>query len=168
MENVIVLNADYQYLTSISWKKAVCLFYKGKIEVLKYTDFVIQNVEKTIQLQLPSIVKLVKFVKIKYNSTQFSKYNVFLRDNFTCQYCNTKISDNLTIDHVVPKSKGGKTIWTNVVTCCKKCNLKKGNKTLQECGQVLLTKPYQPHIYELIKKKLIIKGKYEIIKEYFS
>lgn len=168
MENVIVLNADYQYLTSVSWKKAVCLFYKGKVEVLKYTDYVIQNFEKTIQLHLPSIVKLIKFVKIKYNSTQFSKYNVFLRDDFKCQYCGSVIAENaLTIDHILPKSKGGKTTWTNVVTCCKKCNLNKGNKTLKECGYVLLSKPYKPFIYELIKKKLIRKGKVDIVKEFF-
>ena len=168
MDNVIVLNADYQYLTSISWKKAIALYYKGKAEIVKYTDKILSNFDKSVQLNLPIVIKLIKFVKVKYNVVApYSKYNVFIRDDFTCQYCNTK-PDLLTIDHVLPKSKGGTTIYTNVVSSCKSCNLKKGDRTLKECNLSLNIKPYEPTVYEIITKKLKHKGTLDVLKDLFK
>lgn len=168
MENVIVLNADYQYLNSISWKKAINLYYKKKAEIVKYTDRILSNFDKTIQFKYPQVIKLIKFVKVKYNViAPYSKYNVFIRDDFTCIYCGDK-PEILTIDHLKPKSKGGQTEYTNVITSCKKCNLKKGNKTLKECGFILKKQPYAPSIQEIIMKKLKHKGISNIIDEIFN
>jgi 5-methylcytosine-specific restriction endonuclease McrA len=168
MTNVIVLNADFQYLTSISWKKAITLFYKGKAEIIKYTDRIISNFDKSIQLQLPQVIKLIKYVQIKYNTiAPYSKYNVFIRDDFTCQYCNDK-SQPLTIDHVIPKSKGGKTEYNNVVSSCKKCNLLKDCKTLQEAKLKLNKYPYEPTLSEIFRKKLVHKGYINIIKDFYE
>lgn len=96
--------------------------------------------------QLPSIVRLKTYVKRKpYLQQQFTRFNVFRRDNFICQYCYYKFDPkNLTLDHVIPASKGGKKNWLNIVTACRKCNQKKGDKLLHECSMKLKQRPFAP------------------------
>ena len=106
MERCIVLNGDYTFLNTINWKRAVCLVIKGKSEVVKYSDRVLRNVSGVV-MRLPIVIRLIKVIRTIYRShVPFSKRNVMVRDRFRCVYCGVK--DELTIDHVIPVSRGGK------------------------------------------------------------
>jgi len=149
MESVIVLNYDYQYLNKISWKRAVCLIYSGKAEVLKQTTKLVRNAEKTIALFIPLVLRLLRLVRAVYRQkVPFSRKNVMVRDGFKCQYCGG--SEDLTVDHIVPKSRGGKTTFENCVAACKPCNSRKRNRTPSEAGVYPMSKPYEPTIMEFI------------------
>jgi 5-methylcytosine-specific restriction endonuclease McrA len=91
---------------------------------------------------MPSVIRLNRYVHAPYRGVNLTRQNVFKRDNFECQYCGTK--KELTLDHVVPSSRGGIHSWTNLVTACKRCNAKKGDYTLEESGMDLHRKPYKP------------------------
>ena len=99
-------------------------------------------------MSLPSVIALKSFIKPSENPN-FTRFNVFLRDKFSCQYCGAK--RDLTFDHLLPKSKGGLTDWENVVTACSKCNLKKGGKRFGDCDLKLFNKPYRPTVDDLHK-----------------
>lgn len=151
MNTVVVLNQDYQYLNKVSWQKAVCLMYKGKAEALKFTKEVIRNAEKTIEIYVPSVLRLLKLVRAIYkHKVPFSRRNVMVRDGFTCQYCGDA-KKRLTIDHVIPKSRGGKTIFENCVGACKKCNSKKSDRTPTEARMFLKKQPWAPTIMEFLR-----------------
>ena len=92
--------------------------------------------------QFPSVIRLRSYIRLPYSKVVLSRRNVMRRDNFECQYCGKKSA--LTIDHVIPKSRGGKDTWENLTTACERCNVKKGNKTPKEAQMPLLTKPYRP------------------------
>lgn len=148
---VLVLNADFQPLrlvplSTLDWKEAVCLVYKGSAKVLENYDREIRSPTKS--MKIPSVIVLKEYKHVDH-VPRYSKYNVKLRDNFTCAYCNTRRSHkSLTIDHVLPRSKGGKTSWENTVTACKPCNQdKKDNHTI-----VPKVKPKKPSYYDLAKK----------------
>lgn len=165
MNTVILLNADYSYLNSISWRRAICLLTKGKAEVLKYTEKVISNFEKTIVIKIPAIMKLIKIIRILYKiKVPFSKKNVIIRDGFKCAYCGLE-SKNLTIDHILPKSRGGESSFENTVASCKPCNAKKGNKSCQEAGMFPKTRAYQPTISEFLNIKLKKLGADNLLKD---
>jgi 5-methylcytosine-specific restriction endonuclease McrA len=139
----LLLNATYEPLRVISWKKAIILVLLGKVEVLKEYEREIRGV--SIRLKLPSVIRLLKYVKGNHNWITFSRQNVYLRDGFRCQYCGREFpSEELTCDHVIPRSRGGITDWSNVVTCCKSCNTKKGDRTPEEAGMRLLREPKRP------------------------
>lgn len=107
-------------------------------------------------MTIPKVIKLVKFVRAVYKrEVPFSKKNIFIRDNYTCQYCNKEFNNinNLTIDHITPRSKGGKTSWTNCITSCKRCNNIKGSKTTQESKMFLNKLPKKPTITEFMNKR---------------
>ena len=152
MDRVVVLNGDYSFLNVISWKRAICMMIKGKAEVLKYSDRVIKIAENKI-MHIPLVVKLIKVVRMIYRSrVPFSKRNVMIRDGYKCVYCAS--SDTLTIDHVIPISKSGKSEFDNCVTCCKECNAKKKDRTPSEAKMYMKRKPYSPTISEFIKIRL--------------
>ncbi len=140
----LVLNASYEPIKVVSWKKAVVLFYQAKVEVLEHHEVYVRSMHSNHRL--PSIIRLKKFVRRKPQLVaQFTRHNVFRRDKFICQYCTKSYgAKDLTLDHVLPVSKGGQKTWTNIVTACRKCNQKKGNKTLESSGMQLLNKPYAP------------------------
>jgi len=143
MEQVLLLNITYEPLKIINWKKALTLLFLGKVEVLEEYDKEIHSVSFTIKL--PSVVRLLKMIKWTKRPVKFSRQNIYIRDNYRCQYCGKKLSpEELTYDHVIPKSKGGKTVWENIVTCCPSCNRKKGGRTPEEAGMRLLKKPTRP------------------------
>ena len=126
MDNCIVLNTEYTFLNTVNWKRAVALVVKGKVEVIKYSEQIIHNAEKTISMKIPLIIKLLKAIRSLYKSkVPFSKKNVMIRDNYTCAYCQSK--EQLTIDHVIPVSRGGKSSFENCVCACMACNSKKNN-----------------------------------------
>jgi len=164
MQNCIVLNTDYTFLNVVSWRRAVCLIVKKKVEVLKYTDKTISNAEKTITMKIPAVIKLIKAIRALYrNKVPFSKRNVMVRDNFTCVYCGSK--ESLTIDHVLPVSRGGKSNFENCVTACKKCNSTKGNHTPSEVHMFLRKKPYAPTISEFIRMRMEKLGINDLLKD---
>jgi 5-methylcytosine-specific restriction endonuclease McrA len=161
----ILLNQDYTYLNSISWQKAVCLLTKGKAEVLKFSDRIIRNFDGSVIMRIPLVMKLIKIVRTLYKTkVPFSKRNVLIRDGLQCSYCGAK-SKNLTIDHVLPKSRGGKSTFENTVASCKPCNARKGNRTCQEANMFPKTKTYQPTISEFLTMKLKKTGTEDILKE---
>jgi 5-methylcytosine-specific restriction endonuclease McrA len=103
----------------------------------------------SIEFKLPSVVSLKDYIPLPEKAA-FTRFNVFLRDKFICQYCTKTFKvEELTFDHVLPRSKGGTTMWENVVTCCRTCNTQKGNKTLQKLGLKLKKIPHIPSNYEL-------------------
>ena len=127
MDHTLVLASTYEPIKIISWKKAVILTLLNKAEVVEKYDRIIHS--PSISLALPAVVKLHRTVPRRPQRVKFSRQNIFYRDKYTCQYCLKRHpSHMLTYDHVRPKSEGGKTNWTNIVTSCIPCNLKKGNK----------------------------------------
>lgn len=152
----LLLNATYEPLKVISWKKAIVLVTLGKVEVIEEYDREIHSV--SLSFKLPSVVRLLKYVKGRPNWIRFSRQNVYLRDGFRCQYCGREFPpQELTCDHVIPRSRGGKTDWTNVVTCCKSCNHKKGGRTPEEAGMTLLREPKRPQWLPFIHMSLKMK-----------
>ncbi|HDG96637.1 MAG TPA: HNH endonuclease [Desulfobacterales bacterium] len=143
MEHVLLLNITYEPLRIINWKKAITLLLLGKVEVLEEYSREIRSVSFTIRL--PSVVRLLRMVKRPKSPVKFSRQNIYARDKYRCQYCGQKFpSEELTYDHVIPRSRGGKTEWENIVTCCVDCNRRKGGKTPAEAGMRLIRKPVKP------------------------
>lgn len=162
----VVLNADYTYLNTVSWKRGIKLIVKEKVEVLKTSERQVSNYEKTYIIRIPLVLKLVKMVKTVYrNRMPYSRRNVYIRDDYTCQYCGNK-PKKLSIDHVTPVSKGGKTRFTNCVTCCIKCNTKKGNRTPEEANMMLKKVPYVPTIMDFLEHKMRNTGVFKFLKDY--
>lgn len=144
MRSVLLLNASYEALSVISWKKAICLWVSDKVEIVEeYDDFDLKSVSFT--MKCPAVVRLLKYVKGAHKKVKFSRINVFSRDNFACQYClDQPGTSELTYDHVLPRSRGGKTCWTNIVTACYACNAKKANRTPAEAKMKLAKEPVKP------------------------
>ena len=143
MEQVLLLNITYEPLKIINWKKAITLLCLGKVEVIEEYDQEIRSV--TFSLKLPSVVRLLKLIKRPKSPIRFSRQNIYARDRYKCQYCGRKFpSEELTYDHILPKSRGGKTAWGNIVTCCVGCNRSKGGRTPEEAGMRLVRKPVRP------------------------
>ena len=164
-QNVIVLNYDYSYLNTVSWQKAIKYLMNAKAEVIKATEDAIHTVDN--MLAKPLIVRLLKMVKGVYKKkVPFSYKNVLKRDRYKCQYCGSQ--EHLTIDHVVPRSRGGKTTFENCVTACRSCNHKKGNKPLHEIGFVLKKKPYTPSLIDFLELRLKTYGVADILKEFWT
>lgn len=151
--SVIVLNADYTYLHTVSWRRSVNLMIKGKVEVLKYSEKVVHGFCRT--MRLPAIVRLIKFVRQVYkNKVPLHRKNIFIRDGFTCQYCGESCCKRPTLDHIIPKSRGGAISWSNSVTACMACNQKKGNRTPREANMALCRQPFRPTINEFAHLKM--------------
>ncbi len=143
MEHVLLLNITYEPLRIINWKKAITLLCLGKIEVIEEYGRDIHSVSFTIKL--PSVVRLLRMVKRPKSPVKFSRQNIYARDRYKCQYCGCRAStEDLTYDHVIPKSRGGKTEWENIVSCCIDCNRKKGGRTPAESSMRLVRKPSRP------------------------
>jgi len=164
MERVILLNADYTFLNIINWKRAVVLLVKEKVEVLKDTGRSVTNFEKTKEFVVPKVLRLVKLVKSVYrNRVPFSRKNVMIRDNYTCQYCGTK--ENLTIDHVIPKAQGGISDFENCTASCKPCNNYKNDRTPKQAKMRLRKRPHHPTIIEFFRIRMKSLGVYETLEE---
>ncbi len=140
-ESVLVLNQDYQAIGVCSAERAFILVILQKAELLSYHP---QRKLRSInrEFHFPSIIRLFRYVNFPYKRVNLSRHNVFKRDNNRCVYCGSK--DALTIDHVRPKSQGGRDSWDNLVTACQKCNSQKGNLTPEEAGLQLSYEPFRP------------------------
>jgi len=139
---VLVLNADYQPLNICALPRAVGLIYLGKAQILETREHPIATISRSYPN--PSVIRLFSYIRKPYASVKLSRKSVLTRDNYTCQYCG-KREKYMTVDHVLPKKRGGKTEWENLVCACRICNSKKGGRTLKEAGMQLLKKPYKPH-----------------------
>lgn len=142
MSTVLVLNYDYTPLNVTSIRRGFVLVDKGKAEVVKSDESPIVAGYKTYVR--PLIIRLLKYIKHHVRNIRASRARIYKRDNYECVYCGSK--KELTLDHVVPKSKGGGNEWTNLVTSCFKCNLKKGSKTPEEAKLTMKHKPFAPTI----------------------
>lgn len=147
---VLLLNASYEPIKLVTWKRALTLYFLEKVEVVDQYDVYVHS--SFNRFQVPCIIRLKGFVKRRHRlQATFSRTNVFRRDDHTCQYCCEIFAEKeLTLDHVVPVSRGGKKTWENIVTACMKCNQKKANKTPKEARMKLLSQPkiprWQPEI----------------------
>jgi 5-methylcytosine-specific restriction endonuclease McrA len=129
--------------TIITWERAVVLLVLDKIDVLEEYDEEIRSPSRA--LRTPAVVRLKKAGAVKKHAVRFSRINVYTRDGFRCQYCGEKRDmRDLNYDHVVPRKRGGKTVWENIVTSCYACNDRKGSRTPEEAGMTLRKKPFKP------------------------
>ena len=143
MDKVLVLNSDYTPINVTTVIRGFVLVSKGKAEILKSSDNpIIAGYQTFVR---PVIIRLLNYVRYRVKNLKINRNRVFKRDNHQCVYCGSKRS--LTIDHVVPKSKGGNNSWTNLVTCCSPCNRKKGDKTPEEANMKLQIRPYEPTLF---------------------
>jgi len=139
METTLILNMDYSILTKLSWQKGITLMLKGAIVPIEFHERRILGANGEYY-PLPKVAMVKKFISFKYTATP-TRRNIFLRDDYTCQYCGVKNPDKLTLDHVLPKWQGGKDSWENLVCACFKCNSKKGGRTPSEASMPLLNQP---------------------------
>ena len=143
----LILNADYQPISYFplslwSWQDSIKAVFLDRVNIIAEYESEVRS--SSFSMKIPSVIALKKYIPIS-KKPPFTRFNLFLRDNFTCQYCGDIFTSNeLTFDHVIPKSKGGETKWENVVAACAKCNLKKSDLFLTEVNMKLIKKPFTP------------------------
>jgi len=141
------LNASYEPMSVITWQDAVGMWLKGTVEIVaEYAERVYRAIDGWSGF-MPAVVRLKKYVSAHKHKVKFSRRNVFGRDSFACQYCGaTPKTEDLTYDHVLPRSRGGKTTWENIATCCWDCNEKKADRTPLEAKMQLRSRPVRPTV----------------------
>lgn len=140
---VLVLNASYEPINICAVKRAVVLLLKGRASMEALSAKTLASPQ--LQLSIPAVIRLNFFVRIPFRVRPFSKKNLFLRDQYICQYCGETFEVSLlTLDHVIPRSRGGESTWENTVTCCKQCNEKKGHHLPWEINMYPVKKPRAP------------------------
>ena len=139
MGQVLVLNASYEPLNITTWRRALVMVLKGKAEGLEHDS------SRWLRgdTMLPTVIRLRQYVRVPYKQLPLTRRNLFHRDGHRCQYCGSS-ADQLSIDHVVPRSRGGLDTWENVTTACLPCNVRKGNRTPREASMPLMGKPHRP------------------------
>ncbi|MBS7696022.1 MULTISPECIES: HNH endonuclease [unclassified Chelatococcus] len=145
----LVLNADYRPLSYYplslwNWQDAIKAVFLDRVNIVSEYETTVRS--PTFEIRLPSVVSLKTYIQAS-RQPAFTRFNVFLRDRFTCQYCQSR--DDLTFDHVIPRSKGGQTTWENVVTACAPCNLRKGDLLPRQAEMWPAQHPYQPSVHDL-------------------
>jgi len=162
----MVLDITYRPFTIFSHFKSFVLVYSGKAEVVQnYETKVIRTVDR--EIPAPLVIRIALLSK-HWEKVAPSRRAVFLRDNFTCAYCGKLVKDSeATIDHIVPRSRGGEFSWENLITACDRCNQKKGNKLPEEANMPLLFKPYRPTKFEVELKRWRINSEFEVALEIF-
>ncbi len=146
--NVLVLNQDYSPLTVCSVERAFLLVFLHKAEMISAgPNSFLHTVNASYQA--PSVIKVSRYISVPYKGVILSRQNIFRRDNHECQYCGT--DTDLTLDHLIPRSKGGTSNWKNLVTACKHCNAKKGDYSPEEIGMKLKRAPFKPSYIMFLK-----------------
>lgn len=146
---VLVLNASYEAVHICNVRRAVVMIFKGVAVMQEPADFVLRSVRCV--LPAPSVIRLVHFIHIPFKRKVASKNNILIRDRYLCQYCGKPLkSHEITLDHIVPKSRGGESNWENLAACCPPCNVKKGSKLPEEAGLTLLKDPRKGASYHFI------------------
>lgn len=151
MTDVLVLNATYEALNVCSLRRAVKLIFAGKAEVLHHHDLPLRAA--TFSMRMPSIIRMLYYIRRPRQQVALTKKNVLLRDDYTCQYCGEKSTGPMTVDHVVPRSAGGASAWENLVCACLTCNNRKNNRTPHDAAMTLLRKPRTPKYIPWIQIK---------------
>ena len=167
---VLVLNKVYLPVQVTSVKRAFCMVYRGVAKIVdrEYQTFDFQSWsalsasagEDTVgvvgkAIRIPRVVLLQTYDRLPKKQIRFSRFNIFARDKSTCQYCGGRFpKSELNLDHVVPRSRGGQTLWENIVCCCLPCNRRKGGRSPQEAGMHLVRKPVRPHWTECLNISL--------------
>ena len=142
MQQVLVLNASYEPLNVTTVRRAHVLVFKGKAEVIEELDQPLRSA--TVAFPRPHVIRLVQYVRVPRTlQRKISRRALFARDGWRCMYCGTTAS-KLTLDHVVPRSRGGDSVWENVVTSCAPCNLRKGDRLVEEVGLTMRVHPTPP------------------------
>ncbi len=153
VESVLLLNSGFEPLRVISWQRAITLFFSGKVEVVEEYERDIRSV--SLVIRAPAVVRLLSYARIGRRSPPLCRTNVLARDNFQCQYCSKELSPKeATLDHVLPRSQGGRTTWDNIVCCCPYCNRKKGGRTPRQAKMALLRQPSKPDWLPVLNIKL--------------
>lgn len=145
VEQTLLLNATYEPLKVVDWRKAMTLLCQGKVEVVSEYDREIRSVSVTFRL--PSVIRLLRCITIarRMDDVPFSRANIYARDEHRCQYCGREFPvGELTFDHVVPVSQGGRKDWENIVTACIPCNRRKGGRTPAQAGMQVIRQPCRP------------------------
>lgn len=176
MGHVLVLNATFEPLNIVTVRRAIVLLLKEKAEVVEAAEAQIRS--QRLSFDLPLVIRLVYFVRVPRRLfLPLTRRTVLARDHYTCQYCGAQPpKSRLTVDHVVPRSRGGETDWRNVVTACMPCNQRKGQKTPEEAGMRLLASPQRPRyaalvllgraqVHEVWRKYMYNETKRQFIKE---
>ena len=137
---VLVLNASYEPINICAARRALVLVLKGVASAEEETTIAIHSARRSVSL--PSVIRLLEYRRIPHQTRALSRKNILMRDRYTCQYCHKTLpSAELTLDHVIPRSRAGESAWENLVACCHGCNNKKGNRTPDEAGMKLSRAP---------------------------
>lgn len=165
MENeVLVLNSDYEPLNVCNMRRAIVLVCMGKADVLHSSSRIVTTIDGV--LVSPSVVRLKYHVRRPIPELKLSRRSIFARDSYTCQYCGQQPRE-LTLDHITPKRLGGKDTWENLVCCCRKCNGKKADKTLDQTNMRLLKMPRRPRYVPFISMTKYLAGtRHEVWRDY--
>jgi 5-methylcytosine-specific restriction endonuclease McrA len=139
--SVLVLNQNYEAISVCTVRRAFLLIFLKKAELIDALED--EYIRSSLNFfEVPSIIRLKNYVKVPHRKVSLSRANIFRRDGEQCVYCGTH--KDLTIDHVIPRSKGGIDSWENLVTACHSCNSHKGNRTPEEAGMTMIRKPFKP------------------------
>jgi 5-methylcytosine-specific restriction endonuclease McrA len=150
---VLVLNMDYNPINITTLQRGFKLVFKGKAEIVTHEEKSPIKTERTT-FKRPTVIRLLRYITVPFRKVNLNRQNLFRRDDYKCVYCGSK--EKLTIDHVIPKSKGGPNTWTNLVTCCGGCNVNKGDKDLvdflNENGLTMHHQPFKPTYLYFVEK----------------
>jgi len=153
MENILLLNQDYTPLNVTSLRRGFNLVFKGKAEVISHDDDNPIETEEN-KYERPTVIRLLRYISLPYKKVSLTRFNIYRRDGHKCVYCQS--TKSLTLDHVIPKCKGGQNTWKNLATCCQQCNTEKGNKDLdifmKEKGYKMTHQPYRPTYLQFVQR----------------
>ena len=157
--SVLMLNQNYEPLTVCSARRAFVLLFQGKAEMIETADGLkIHTISRNFAL--PSVVRLWHYKKVPFKRIMLTRKNVLTRDGNQCQYCGT-LKGPMTVDHIIPKTMGGRESWENLVCSCGRCNNKKGNRTPELSGMKLLKKPTRPTYITFIQRNYAVDDRWK-------
>jgi 5-methylcytosine-specific restriction endonuclease McrA len=152
---VLVLNASFEPINVCTERRAVVMIFKGVARAEERNGHMLHSAK--LSIHAPSVIRLTEYIHIPFERRSLSRKNILLRDHSTCQYCGRQYPpSDLTLDHVLPRSRGGESTWDNLVACCKRCNHRKGNRTPEESSMHLLRRPrgFSLHVNRQIMRYL--------------
>ena len=162
---VLVLNSSYEAINICTARRAVIMLLSGKADLVENSGELVHSA--SLRMPMPEVIRLRRFISLPYRPIPFCRKNIMLRDGCCCQYCGAHLPpDQLTLDHVIPISRGGKDTWSNVVTACKQCNHKKGNSLIEEIGMILISRPRRPTLPTFLHLVRLMGEKREVWRKY--
>lgn len=160
-QRTLVIDSSFMARSIISTERAFVISYKGNAEVIAEHPETFGLVNPELKINKPSIIRVYKYVKQNIQKVPLTRENVYRRDNYECVYCGSSYLKSLTLDHVIPQSKGGENAWDNLVTACRTCNSEKADLTLEEYGKEIV-EPKRPHYLMLMKQLTYIPKEWEM------